>query len=134
MLAPARRFSIDHRAGGIKRSITGFHARQGTAATTAAAYTAFRLSAATSGDEEQTEENDEGGSDAVGDDSPAGTSKKADAGVLAATATTGAVLGSSVAHSLGLGLDMVGAFAGEPAVTGGGGGQSMGMLGCCVGR
>lgn len=60
------------------------------------------------GDGEAHEEGD--GSD--GGDGGVGNPKK-DAGVLAATGASGAFIGWNLAHSMGLGLDLVGALGGE---------------------
>ncbi|CAM9829034.1 unnamed protein product, partial [Scytosiphon promiscuus] len=137
----AARGSAGYRAGRYKRSFYGVHPRQAAAGTAApAAYTASsRLSAAAGGEGEgETTEGhgSGGGADddvAIGDDA-ADVGKKTDVGVLAATATTGAILGSSVVHSLGLGLDTVGAFSGGLAAVGllaqeGGVGEATAKLG-----
>lgn len=60
------------------------------------------------GEEETDEEGEGGGSNGGG-----GGDRKKDAGVLAATGASGAVIGWNLAHSLGMGLDLVGALGGE---------------------
>lgn len=62
------------------------------------------MAAAGGGSAGEGETDGEGGS---------GGERKKDAGVLAATGASGAFIGWNLAHSMGLGLDLVGALGGE---------------------
>lgn len=68
---------------------------------------------AAGGGEEGEGETDEEGEDGSSGGGGGGSERKKDAGVLAATGASGAFIGWNLAHSMGLGLDLVGALGGE---------------------
>lgn len=72
------------------------------------------MSADGGGEELEEETGGAGGSD-DGDEDEGTTIVKKDPGVLVATGASGALIGWSLMHSLGMDLDLLGAVTGEPS-------------------
>lgn len=71
------------------------------------------MSAGGGGEEQEEEETEAGGSDNGDEDEGAAIVRK-EPGVLVATGASGALVGWSLVHSLGMDLDLLGAVTGEP--------------------